>query len=101
MEMENAARKLHTFKPVLLGLGLSAMLNKITDDQQPEYDSFLKTPGDEREAQVHLNYDQLFERISTAITKYELEPPLLFAKGHVDRNSLCHTSWNEDQVTLT
>ena len=98
MDMENAARKLHKYKPVLLAMGLTAMLTGVSDEQQLEYDPFLKVSGDEREAQVLYNYDRLFGLIKDGIDKHNLEPPLLFLKGHIDRTSL--TYWNKDQVNF-
>ena len=97
-EMEAAARKLHKFKPVLLSLGLNGMLPVVTDEQLAEYEGLLKVAGDEREAQVVLNYDRIYEFIREAIYKHELDPPPLFQKGHIDRLSL--TFYKTSQVRV-
>ena len=95
-EMEDLARELYTFLPVLLGLGLSTMLKKVTDAETETYDGILRTDRDDREGQVLRNYDRLHEAIDEAIEEYGLEKPPLFEKIPIDRTSL--TYYNERQV---
>ena len=97
-EMEEAARKLFKYKPVLLGLGLSTMLEKITDTQRVEYNGLLRVSGDERQAQVLVDYDRLYTMIKNVAASHELDPAPLFTKGHIDRTSL--TYWSSNQVTI-
>ena len=97
-EMESAARKLYKYKPVLLSLGLNGMLPVVTDEQLADYEGLLKVDGDEREAQVVLNYDRIYEFIREAIAKHKLDPPALFLKGHIDRLSL--TFYKTSQVRV-
>ena len=51
--MEQAAQKLRTCLPVLLGLGVQCLLPPIEDDQLALYDGILKVDGDEREGEKH------------------------------------------------
>ena len=53
VEMEQAAQKLRTCLPVLLGLGVQCLLPPIEDDQLALYDGILKVDGDEREGEKH------------------------------------------------
>ena len=47
--MEEAAKRLRTYLPVLLGLGAQCLLPPIEDEQLALYDGVLKVDGDERE----------------------------------------------------
>ena len=51
-EIEDLSRELYTFLPVLLGLGLSTMLKRITDTELATYDGLLRNDRDDREGQV-------------------------------------------------
>ena len=97
-EMENLARDLYKYLPVILGLGLCSMLKRITDPQMEAYDGILKVDGDDREGQVLLNYDRLHSAIDDAITFYDLDRPLLFQSDTIDRNAL--TYYNNREVSL-
>ena len=95
--MENLGRELHAYLPVLLGLGLCTMLNRITDLELAAYDGILKTDGDDREGQILLNYDRVHSELDDAITKYGLDRPLLLQSGTIDRTSL--TCYNNREVS--
>ena len=95
-EMENKARELHSYLPVLLGLGLSCMLDRITDQELPLYDGLLKRDGDDRQAQVLLHFDKTHEAVEVAIEEFNLNIPLLFQSSPIDRTAL--TFYNEREV---
>ena len=95
-EMEDLARELYTYLPVLLGLGLNTMLKKVTDAETEVYDGILRTDRDDREAQVLLNYDRVHAAIEEAIEEYDLEKPHLFNKIPIDRTTL--TFYNQRQL---
>ena len=97
-EMENLARELYSYLPVILGLGLNTMLKRITDSEMEAFDGVLKKDGDDREGQIFLNYDRLHSALDDAITMYGLERPLLFQTGGIDRNTL--TFYNEKVITI-
>ena len=96
-EMEDLARELYTFLPVLLGLGLNTMLQKVTDAETEKYDGILRTDRDDREAQVLLNYDRVHEALEEAIEEHGLEKPPLFNKILIDRTTL--TFYNQREVS--
>ena len=48
-EMEAVAKQLRKYLPVILGLGLQCLLQKISDDELHSYEEILKEDGDERE----------------------------------------------------
>ena len=95
-EMENKARELHTYLPVLLGLGLSCMLDRITDQELSLYDGLLKTDGDDRQAQVLLHFDKVHNSVDEAIEVFKLTRPLSFQCSPIDRTAL--TFYNEREV---
>ena len=95
--MELAAKKLHKYKPVMLGLALSSMLPEVTDEQIADYDGILKVPGDDREAQIIHNFDALHGFVKEQIQLHNLDAPPLFQLGHIDRNCLLY--YNKKQVT--
>ena len=94
-QMITLAKKLHFYKPVLLGLGLNGMLEHITDDQLDCYEH-LVTDRDDRAGQILLNYDRIHSALDDAITQYGLVKPPLFAKGFTDRNAI--TFYSDRQV---
>ena len=94
--MEEASKSLYKYKPVLLGMALSSMLKEVSDDQIAEYETILKEPGDEREAQLIHNYDAVHGFIKEQIVEHGIEAPLLWQKGHIDRFSLLF--YNQRQV---
>ena len=96
-EMENLARELFLYLPVLLGLGLSTMLGRITDLELEAYDGSLKNDGDDREGQIFLNYDRVHSALDDAVTRYGLERPLLLQSGTIDRTAL--TYYNNREVS--
>ena len=95
-EMENLARELHTYLPVLAALGLSTMLQKVTDEETEVYDGILRTDRDDREAQVILNYDRVHEALEEAIEEHGLVKPPLLEKIPIDRTAL--TFYNVREV---
>ena len=95
-DMIKSAKQLRTFLPVLLGLGLDCLLEKITDDDLLAYEDVMKDPDDDRFAQVLLNYDRVHSALADAITEYTLDPPLLFQTQTIDRTAL--TYYNGKQV---
>ena len=96
-EMEDLARELYTYLPVLLGLGLCSMFKQITDLQLEDYKGILKQEKDDREGQVLLNYDRVHTALDDAIVEYDLERPLLFQCGFIDRTAL--TFYNNKEVS--
>ena len=88
--MEIAARALHRYKPVMLGLALSSMLPEVTDEQIADYEGILKEPGDDREAQLIHNFDNVHGHVKQQIAEHELDEPPLFKKGYIDRNCLLY-----------
>ena len=96
-EMEDLSRELYTYKPVLLGLGLSCMLKRVTDAETAVYDGLLKKDRDDRESQVFLHYDRVHAALEEAIEEYALERPLLFKRNPIDRTTL--TFYNNREVS--
>ena len=96
-EMENLARELYSYLPVLAGLGLSSMLKKVTDEETELYDGLLRTDRDDREAQVIRNFDRVHELLDEAIDEHGLVRPLHFRKIPIDRTSL--TFYNQREVS--
>ena len=96
-EIEDHGRELHAYLPVLLGLGLNTMFDKITDEQLETYEGILKVDGDPREGQVLLNFDRVFRVLKEAIEEHNFEEPLLFENSApIDRSSL--TFFNNREV---
>lgn len=95
-EIEDLGRELHAHMPVLCGLGLNTMLDKITDPQLESYDGILKKDGDDREGQFFCNYDRLHAALEHAIEEYDLEKPLLFQQVTIDREAI--TFFNDREV---
>ena len=87
-EMEDLARELHQYLPVILGLGLCNMKKPISDFELAGYSGILKNKKDQREGQVLLNYDRVHSALDDAITEHDIERPLLFQLDHVDRTAL-------------
>ena len=56
-EMENEAKLLHKFLPVVLALGIKSTLNEVSDMQLLEYEGLLKADADEREGRKCLNFN--------------------------------------------
>ena len=96
--MEAAARDLHKYKPVLLGLALSSMLEEVTDEQIADYEGILKQSGDDRQAQLLKNYDALFGYVKEQIAEHLIEEPPVFKKGHIDRRSLLYYNKKEASI---
>jgi hypothetical protein len=97
-EMEDLARELYSYLPVLLGMGLNTMLKRVTDAETAVYDGLLKKDRDDREAQVFLHYDRVHAALDDAITEYRLERPLLFHRNPIDRTAL--TFYNNREVRI-
>ena len=95
-DIEDLGRELHSYLPVLIGLGLKTMLTVITDEGREAYDGILRTDGDPREGQVFINYDRVHSVLDEAITTYGFERPLLFQKHTLDRTAL--TFFNTREV---
>ena len=95
-EMENKARELHTYLPVLLGLGLSCMLDRITDQELALYNGLLKTDGDDRQGQVLLHFDRVHTALEIIIAELNLTRPLHFKCSPIDRTALIF--YNEREV---
>ena len=55
----------------------------------------IKEPGDEREAQALRDFDALFEELSTATQRYNLDPPPLFQSPI---NHTCFTFFHKKQA---
>ena len=95
--MEEAAKELHKYKPVLLGLALSSMIPEVTDEQIAEYEGLLKVSGDDRESQLIHNYDAVHGFTKEEIIKHGIVAPPLFKTGHLDRTSLLF--FNDNQAS--
>ena len=54
-EMEDAARKLHQYLPVLASIGLKAVITKVRDEELLAYNGILKVDNDEREGMTNLS----------------------------------------------
>ena len=83
---------LHKYLPIFLGLGMSCILPRITDSELRELHGVLNRAGDDRQGQLIRNFDRFFLSIHNLIVKYDLEPPLVFVSGEVDRTALLHYS---------
>ena len=83
---------LHKYLPIFLGLGMSCILPRITDSELRELHGVLNRAGDDRQGQLIRNFDRFFLSIHKLIVKCDLEPPLVFVSGEVDRTALLHYS---------
>ena len=96
-EMVALAQQLHLYLPVLYGIGLSSMIKGITTQELSEYDGILKEDGDDRQGQILLNFDRVYSALQSGISRYDLEPPLVFQyKYGIDRRAL--TFYNGREV---
>ena len=82
------ATKLYQFLPITLGLGVSAVMPRITSQELRDLSSVLKKPGDDRQGQLVRNYDRFYAFILELIHKYQLDPPELFRNNEIDRTAL-------------
>ena len=98
-DIESLGRELYKYLPVLCGLGLATMLNKVTDEQLEVYQGLLRVDGDPRDGQFFLNFDNLHFELKEAIEKYNLEEPLLYKAYPIERSTL--TIYNGSEVTIT
>ena len=96
--MEDLARELFYYLPVIISLGLSNMMKKVTDVETRIYDGILNTDRDDRQAQVFINYDRVHGALEEAIDDYGLPKPILFQKIPIDRTAL--TFYSKRKVNL-
>jgi hypothetical protein len=83
---------LYKYLPIFLGLGMSCILPRITDAELRDLHGVLNRAGDDRQGQLIRNFDRFFLSIHRLIVKYDLDPPLVFETGDVDRTALLHYS---------
>ena len=115
------SKEAYGFLPVLLSLGQSCVLPKITPDllqgnklglksylsiRVDNLNSFesvlsglddvLKQKRDKREGQRILTYDLMFLALKAAIAQYNLPVPLVFQSSHIDRTSMTYFNTCEE-----
>ena len=89
-EMMNDATKLHEYLPVLYALGVIALLPRVTPAQRESIAYALSNPKDKREAQIIMQYSNVFKACLSAIEEFGLDPPPLFRSGDIDMTSLIY-----------
>ena len=86
-EIFSISKKLHKYKPVLLGVALSSTLERISDEELNDY-AHIIPEQDDRKCQLLLNYDRIHKILEDKIEAYNLPKPELFKLNYIDRNSL-------------
>ena len=89
-EMIDDGPKLHEYLPVLYALGISALLPRVTPAQREEISYALSDPKDKRQAQILIQYINVFKACLAAIEEFGLEAPPLFTSGEIDMTSLIY-----------
>ena len=95
-EMLEDSLKLHEYLPVLYGMGLDALLPRITQAQLADISDVLNNPKDKREGQIILQYDNIFKACQDAITRFNLDAPPLFNSGDIDRTALIYFNHQQE-----
>jgi hypothetical protein len=92
---------LFQYLPVVLSMGIDALLPKVTELEMETYESILKKPGDKREGQLLANYDRVFKMLKDCALKYEIPLPLLFQQDTIPRTSLTYFNTNREVGSFT
>ena len=89
-EMLVISEKLYEYKPVLLSIGVEALLPKVTPEQLRDISDYLTKPINKRHGQVVHSYINLFKACQEAIDEFQLDPPPLFSSGDIDCTAITY-----------
>ena len=98
-EMIDDAPKLNEYLPVMYALGITALLPRVTPAQREEIAYALSNPKDKRQAQILIQYSNVFKACQAAIEEFGLDPPPLFTSGDIDMTSLIYFN-NKPEVNM-
>ena len=87
-QMLEDSKKLYSYLPVLLSMGIATLLARVPNDVVKELKDYLPKPNDRRAAQVLFCYDNVYNYCKDKIDSYELEEPPLFDSEGIDRTAL-------------